>query len=87
MREQGVDSIHSLHKELETKGFYLPANVTDTLNCFKLPEIRNVASKLNIQVKGNKESIIKTIAENANIDEVNGILNCFVVSRQELKSK
>lgn len=82
----GVDSIHSLHKELETKGFYLPANVTDTLNCFKLPEIRNVASKLNIQVKGNKESIIKTIAENANIDEVNGILNCFVVSRQELKA-
>lgn len=81
----GVDSIHSLHKELETNGFYLPANVTDTLNCFKLPEIRNVASKLNIQVKGNKESIIKTIAENANIEEVNGILNCFVVSRQELK--
>ena len=88
----GTKYLYNGDKE-KLKVWFAPAETLDRDVTFesKNPDVVSVDENGEItchkkgEVKGNKESIIKTIAENANIEEVNGILNCFVVSRQELK--
>ena len=76
----GVENPKKLHKELFNNGFYSPANIKDTLNQFKLSELKECAKSLNISIKGCKKDIINQISQNARLEDINNYFDVVYFS-------
>lgn len=73
----GVKEVKKLHEELENKGFYEKADPSHFLAIFKVGELRDIASKIGVDVHGKKEDIQNQIAASATsekLEEVTGIV-------------
>ena len=58
----GVNDVRKLHIELFEKGFYKIAESPEPyLILLKTPQLKDIAVKFNIKVKGRKEAIIETL--------------------------
>ncbi len=76
----GITEVKKVHMELVSKGFYEKASNADVLSTYKVGEIKDVAAKLNLSVKGKKEDIINQIVSQANEYELSNILGDTVLS-------
>ena len=66
----GVKEVKKLHEELESKGYYEKADPIHFVSIFKVGELRDLASKLGIEVHGKKEDIQKQIADVSSVDKL-----------------
>lgn len=82
-RGVGVNEVKKLHEELSRRGFYVDAPASQTLSTYKVGEIKEVASKLNLTVKGKKEQLIEQIVTQANEYELKNILGSKVQTISE----
>lgn len=76
----GITDVKKVHVELVSKGFYEKASSADILSTYKVGEIKDVAAKLNLIVKGKKEDIIDQIVSQANEYKLSSILGDSVLS-------
>lgn len=77
-RGVGVNEVKKLHEELSQRGFYVDAPSSQTLSTYKVCEIKEIANKLNLTVKGKKEQLIEQIVAQANESELKDILGSKV---------
>lgn len=70
----GVESITGLYNELVAKGFYEKASNSDTLYTYKVSELKDLAKKFNIKVKGKKEEIVEQIITQVSEDKLSNEL-------------
>ncbi len=70
----GVSKVHKLHEELQQKGFYEPTKAGDGLDTFKVGELKEIAVKINVPVKGKKEDIVRILADSGKDFEIEDII-------------
>ena len=61
----GVNEVGKLHTELVSKGFYEKASNSEALSTYRVGEIKEIAAKLRLSVKGKKDELIKQIVSQA----------------------
>ncbi len=70
----GIVNVKELHKEIVSKGYYQKASNEVILNSLKVNEIKGIASKLGLIVKGKKEELINQILSNSKDQELSNVL-------------
>lgn len=61
----GIEEPRQLHESLIREGFLCESSPEDSLGTLKLTELKEIIAELNIDVKGNKAELIKSISEAA----------------------
>lgn len=59
------------HKKLISMGYLEPADVSMSLKCLKVNELKEILKKNNLPVSGKKDDLINTIISNVNCDLLN----------------
>jgi hypothetical protein len=67
--------VNTLHKKLLSQGFYAPATNEEILSTYSIGDIKNVISKLGLNIKGKKQDLIKGLIDQ--VDEKTLSINLF----------
>lgn len=75
-----IKSICGLYKIICEKDFYGPAENEAVLKTMKVGEIKEIITKLNLNIKGNKNDLISGLLAQTNDDSLKNMLNSTLYS-------
>lgn len=83
----GVTKPNELHRELFEKGYYQQATAEEMLTIFKVGELKEIASKLGVEIKGKKEDLISQLSQKADYEQIKNVLGYDIYSMNDKARK